>query len=154
MRKIRVIFVCTGNVCRSPMAEAVFAHLVDEADLGEHFEISSAGTDSWHAGERPHRGTQLVLKQHHIPLRPEKVARQIGLAEVRNYDYVVAMDQSHVEDLRGAGGNVRRLLEYCPNRSGLNVPDPYYSGGFEEVCELVTKGCKCLLETIRQKEGL
>jgi protein-tyrosine phosphatase len=154
MRRIRVLFVCTGNICRSPMAEAVFSHLVNQAGLTERFEISSGGTDSWHIGQRPHRGTQEILNKYQVSLRSDKVSHLVSPAEVPTYDYVLAMDQSHIEDLRGMRGNVHRLLEYSGNKSTLNVPDPYYEGNFQAVYDLVRMGCEGFLEAIRKKENL
>jgi len=156
-RPIRVLFVCAGNICRSPMAEAVFRHLVSEVGLADRFEIASVGTGSWHVGEKPHPGTQAILQRYGIHLY-DKRAAHLAVSDFDHYDYVVAMDGENMEDMRrlrpALSGNVRRLLEYAPHSTTLDVPDPYYNGGFEHVYTLVTAGCKGLLTTIRQREQL
>ena len=154
-KRIRVVFVCTGNICRSPMAEAVFAHLVDQADLSDHFDISSAGTHGWHVGERPHRGTQQVLRKHNIILERNKRANKYNLRDYDLYDYILAMDE---ENLRNMGPNegrrIKRLLEYSPPGTRLDVPDPYYENNFDEVFELVMEGSQGLLEYIKDHEDI
>ena len=157
-RRIHVLFVCSGNICRSPMAEAVFAHRVAQAGLTERFEIASAGTGDWHVGEPPHPGTRDALRRHAVPAISGKRAQRVSPVLLARADYVIAMDDSHVLDLReygrAADGNVSRLLDYAPGQPVRNVPDPYYSGRYEEVYHLVEAGARGLLEHIRQKEGL
>ena len=138
------------------MAEAVFQNLVDEAGLSELFVIDSAGTDSWHAGERAHRGTRRVLAQHGIAYR--------GRSRVVRHDefsddgmYVVAMDDGNMRDLQrrfGDAPNLYRLLDFAANSSVHNVPDPYYEGNFEYVYTLVEDGCRGLLKAIIEKEEI
>lgn len=155
---IRVLFVCLGNICRSPMAEAIFRKLVDDAGLSDQINAGSAGTGGWHAGERPHRGTLKVLQEHHIDIG-NKRAQQLTRSHLDEYDYIVAMDQENVNDIFAYfGKRVRRLLEFAPvgryDRNSLDVPDPYYQGNFGEVYELVTAGCQGLLDHIRKQEGV
>lgn len=151
---IRVMFVCTGNICRSPMAEAVFRQLVREEGLEEQFEVASSGTGAWHVGERPHRGTQAILKDRSVPLDPQKRAQQFSRQDFARYDYVIAMDDLNVADLAWHGKQLPRLLEFAPEGTPLDVPDPYYSGGFDYVYDLVTAGSRGLLKHIREKEGV
>lgn len=152
---IRVLFVCMGNICRSPMAEAVFRSLVKEAGLGHLFEIASVGTGSWHVGERPHPGTQAILQRNGISVG-DKRAQRLSRTDLDYYDYIIAMDQENIDDivqLHGtARGEIRRLLEFAPSGGPLDVPDPYYTGGFDLVYELVTAGCQGLLGYIRNRE--
>lgn len=152
-----VLFVCMGNICRSPMAEAVFRHLVQQAGLAERFEIASVGTGSWHVGERPHPGTQAVLQRNGIAVG-DKRAQRLSRDDLQQYDYIIAMDQENLEDINTlrmqARGEVRRLLEFAPTNTVLDVPDPYYTGGFDQVVDLVTAGCRGLLAYIRKREGL
>ena len=156
--KIRIVFVCSGNICRSPMAEAVFRQLVDEAGLADRFEISSAGIGDWHAGEPPHRGTREALRRHGIPLVDGKRAQIVTPAMLSGADYIIAMDQGHIHALRAYGdhldGKVSRLLEHDPDAALLDVPDPYYSGKYEEVYQLVWPGSQALLKHIREREGV
>lgn len=153
----RVLFVCMGNICRSPMAEAVFRHLVAEAGLSERFVIDSAGTGAWHAGEPPHRGTHAILAQHGVDVGPQR-ARQIAPDDLATFDYVLAMDEENLGDLRrmrrDPAARVSLLLDHAPALGVREVPDPYYSGGFEHVYRLVEAGCQGLLAEIRRSEGL
>ncbi len=165
---IRVLFVCLGNICRSPMAEAVFRQLVKEAGLSGQIDGESAGTSSEHNGSRPHHGTLEVLRRHNIDPNGKR-ARQISPSDLREFDYIVAMDAENVADLeffagwrrfgdRNAGamrnGRIPRLLEFAPESGTLDVPDPYYTGNFDQVYRLVLAGCRGLLAHIRQERGL
>jgi protein-tyrosine phosphatase len=156
-KPIRVMFVCAGNICRSPMAEAVFRHMVDESGLTDAFEIASSGTGSWHVGERPHPGTQAVLQRNRVPLN-DKRAQQLQRADLESYDYVVVADSENMNDIQhmpaAPAGTLHRLLEFAPASPTLDVPDPYYTGGFDRVYELVSAGCTGLLKHIREKENL
>ena len=152
---IHVIFVCLGNICRSPMAEAVFGRMVDEEGLSEQIEVDSAGTGSWHVGEMAHRGTRRVLQEHGIDYRGR--ARQVTKADVGDGTYVVAMDQSNIDELKRRFGQdlrVYRLLDFAQNNETRDVPDPYYSGNFEYVYRLVEDGSRGLLAMIREEEGI
>ncbi len=156
-RKIGVIFVCTGNICRSPMAEAIFRHLVQEAGLTERFRIDSAGTGGWHTGERPHRGTMAILERNGVAVGDQR-ARQLVSADLSSFDYVIAMDREHMADMaqlnREAGPHARLLLDYADKPPTREVPDPYYNGNFAQVYDLVLNGCRGLLAHIREREGL
>jgi protein-tyrosine phosphatase len=157
--RIRVLFVCTGNICRSPMAEAVFAHLVDQAGLADRFEIASAGTADWHAGESPHPGTLDVLRRHNIPAIVSKRAQTVDPGTLARTDYVIALDDGHLRDLRAdyrdeTDGKVSRLLDYALETGTREVPDPYYTGRYEEVYNLVAAGANGLLKHIREERGL
>jgi protein-tyrosine phosphatase len=153
---VRVLFVCLGNICRSPMAEAVFQNLVDEAGLSDIFEVDSAGTGSWHVGEKAHPGTRKVLSAHGISYagRARRVKQQDMIDPER---YVIAMDSSNLRDLQAAFGEyprLFRLLDFAEKVGKKDVPDPYYNGNFEEVYQLVVDGCRALLETIREQEQI
>jgi protein-tyrosine phosphatase len=152
--KIKVVFVCLGNICRSPMAEAVFRHLVNEAGLEERFEIESAGTGSWHIGERPHSGTRAILQESGVELSSAKRAQQIRENDLDRYDYVIAMDSENAAALERMGRKPDLLLEFSSSPAPKDVPDPYYTNRFQEVYDLVKDGARGLLTHIRREQGL
>jgi protein-tyrosine phosphatase len=150
--KINVLFVCMGNICRSPMAEAIFRDLVKKQSLSDRIEISSAGTGYWHVGERAHRGTREVLLRH--GLDPNGlIARQVTQADLDRANYIVVMDNENLAELRSFDvdrSKLSRLLDHADNLNAHDVPDPYYDGRFELVYELVRIGSEGLLKHIRQ----
>lgn len=149
--KVRVLFVCTGNICRSPMAEAVFRELLKKAGLDNKFDIKSAGTGRSHIGERPHRGTREVLLRHAIDVNG-LVAKQVTNADLAHFDYIIAMDNENLSDLRSfkvEASKLSRLMDYAQGLDARDVPDPYYDGRFELVYELVRIGTEGLLTQIR-----
>jgi protein-tyrosine phosphatase len=159
----RLLFICAGNICRSPMAEAVFRHLAAEAGLADHFEIDSAGTGGWHLGELPHPKTRAILEEQKISYDGQQ-ARQIQQDDIEHYDYLVVMDSENYQDVaalarqaEGAPGELVRLLDFADPQvtNGLSdVPDPYYVGGYDAVYTLVRSGCQGLLRHIQQAEDL
>jgi protein-tyrosine phosphatase len=152
---VKVVFVCLGNICRSPMAEAVFQKMVDEAGLSDKIAIDSAGTGSWHLGEKAHRGTRRVLAQHGIAYNGR--ARRVHSDDMTAETYVIAMDQNNLSDLQrnfGQHPRLYRLLDFASQNEVRDVPDPYYDDNFEFVYQLVNDGCTGLLATIREQEGL
>lgn len=153
---IRVVFVCLGNICRSPMAEAVFQHLVDAAGLTERFSVTSRGTGNWHVGEAAHPGTQRILDRHGIAYQGR--AQQLTAQDVSDpQTYVVVMDGDNEREVRRRFGDLprlHRLLAFARRAQVPDVPDPYYTGEFERVYGLVEDGCRGLLDAIREKEGV
>ena len=150
-----VLFVCLGNICRSPLAEGVFQHLVEEAGLSERFVIESAGTGAWHVGERPDARATMVANQHGVAL--ESRARQVTADDLHRFDFIIAMDRENRRNLeRMAAGTdseavIQLLREYDSDSDHDEVPDPYYGGtsGFEIVYEMVLRSCRELLRRIR-----
>jgi protein-tyrosine phosphatase len=159
---VSVLFICTGNICRSPMAEARMRRLLTDAGLHRHVTVDSAGTGPWHVGERPHRGTLAVLARHGDPA-DGMLARQVHSGDFERFDYLVVMDSSNERDVGrladryGVTGEIVRLLDFADPviADGLReVPDPYYSGGFDRVYELVDSGCQGLIAHLQMTHGL
>ena len=147
---IRVLFVCLGNICRSPMAEAVMRHLVQERGLSSEIKVDSAGTASYHIGEAPHKGTKAKLQQYNISTLG-MFARQLKVIDGEQFDYIVCMDSSNVENALSILGDeatskIIRFLDLTPHK--MDVPDPWYTNDFQETYELCVEGCESLLEHI------
>ena len=145
---VRVLFVCSGNICRSPTAEAVMSRLVEEAGLTDRIAVDSAGTGSWHVGEPP--DTRAVAAARARGFAVAGAARQVRPDDFDRFDLLVAVDDENLHRLRrvtppGAADRVRKLAEQ-------DVPDPYYGGpdGFERVLDLLEKDCRALLDELRQ----
>ena len=154
---IRVLFVCLGNICRSPMAEGVFQHMVNEAGLYEIIVIDSAGSGVYHEGEQAHRGTWRVLQEHGIDYRGR--ARTLTRNDFYNFDYILAMDADNLADIHSrqpgdSKAHIRLFLDYAPDQPEREVPDPYYNGRFQEVYDLVLAASKGLLAEIRKTHEL
>ena len=157
----RVLFVCLGNICRSPLAEGVFRHLVDDAGMSSKFEIDSAGTGSWHVGEPPDARAAMVAREHGVEL--DSRARQVSDQDLRDFDYVIAMDRENLRSLErmaattpDASAEIGLLRAYDPDPEGDEVPDPYYGGvsGFENVYDIVERSCEALLTKLRSRASL
>ncbi len=158
---VRVLFVCLGNICRSPMAEAVFRALVRDDGIEDRFDIDSAGTSDYHEGEPPDARAREVARRRGIRLTGR--SRPIRVEDVHRFDYVLVMDSENLRDVVRLAGSaevrakVRRLREFDPLANGdLDVPDPYYGGreGFERVQEMLERSCRGLLDHIRSDRGL
>lgn len=151
----RVLFVCTGNICRSPTAEGVFRKLVADAGLADRITADSAGTHAYHVGEPPDRRTQLAARSRGYDLSGLR-ARRVARDDFHRFDLVLAMDREHHEILAGivppgAGHKLRLMMEFARRSARDEVPDPYYGGpdGFELVLELLEDAAEGLLETLR-----
>jgi protein-tyrosine phosphatase len=154
----RILFVCMGNICRSPTAEGVMRRLVREAGREHEFEIDSAGTGSWHTGDSPDRRATAAAAARGITL--EGAARQVRPRDFEHFDLLLAMDRENLRELRtfspdgDVAGKARLLREFDPGSLGapdLDVPDPYYGGpdGFETVLDQVEAACRGLLDTLK-----
>jgi protein-tyrosine phosphatase len=159
--KLSVLFVCLGNICRSPLAEGVFHHLVQQAGIARHFHIDSAGTSGYHAGDPPDARTSSVARARGIELTSR--SRQLLQEDLQDFDYLIVMDEDNragVERLartRAPRAKVHLLREFDDEANGdLNVPDPYYGGprGFEDVHDMVERSCRVLLDHLRERHGI
>ncbi len=153
---MRILFVCMGNICRSPTAEGVMRRLLDEEGLADRVHVESAGTGGWHVGEPPDERATLAARRRGIALAG--AAQQVRPADFRSFDLLIAMDRENLRELLAiapdeeAAEKVRLLREFDPAASGdLDVPDPYYGGdrGFETVLDLVEAACRGLLDELR-----
>lgn len=158
---IRVLFVCLGNICRSPAAHAVFQAMVNMAGLGEKFQIDSAGILDYHQGELPDPRMQQTAKKRGYVL--DHRSRPIALADFSSYDVILAMDRDILrtlqELLESKANNRTPTAKIClftdflqNSHRGIDVPDPYWSGqeGFEHVMDLIEEGCEALFEALTQ----
>jgi len=143
----QVLFVCLGNICRSPTAEGVFRRMVEEAGLADRITIDSAGTGSWHIGEPADHRMQAAARQKGYELT--SLARQVTVEDFHRFDHVIAMDESNVRNLRAMcpPEHEHKIRLFRQGESDLNVPDPYLGGedGFLEVVEIVERSCRKLL---------
>ena len=147
---IKVLFVCLGNICRSPMAEYIFKDMVKQKGLEKEFYIDSAATSSEEIGNPVHYGTVEVLKKHDIPVVSHR-AKQITLHEIETYDFLICMDDQNVRNLKRIApntyhGKIHKLLSYTG--SDRNIADPWYSGDFETTFQDVWEGCLHLFQEV------
>ena len=156
---VNVLFVCMGNICRSPSAEGYFRHIVENAGLAEQIKTDSAGTHAYHIGSPPDTRAQASASKRGIDLSDLR-GRKVENKDFKNFDYVIAMDNSNHTDLQdvanGNPDNLYMFLKFAENFSEKEVPDPYYGGdqGFEHVFDLIEDASIGLLNDIREKHGL
>lgn len=155
----RVLFVCLGNICRSPAAHAVFEKLVSDRGLQEQIEVDSAGTMGYHEGDACDARMNSSLRKRGY--NPSHCARQVRSHDFHTFDYIMAMDKANLNDLRrmapdGALAKIELFLSGCKDARCNEVPDPYYGGesGFEDVVDLAEQGCAALLERIIEERKL
>ncbi len=155
---IRVLFVCMGNICRSPMAEAVFRHMVNAAGLTDKIHVDSAGTHAYHVGEQADPRTLEVLRKNNISYQGH--ARRLNPTDLETFDYILVMDAQNLSDAQriiGHNPKMRLFLSYA-NAQGITheriVDDPYYNGDFDATYALITQGAQALLAHIRQAHQL
>lgn len=157
---MNVLFVCLGNICRSPLAEGIFREKVKAAGLGDRIRIDSAGTGNWHIGEPPDERAQVCARGRGLDIGALR-ARQFESADFDRFDRILAMDSKNLVDIlhraRGEGdkARVRLMLDYAGGPAGKDVPDPYFGGaeGFDHVFELLSHACDALLAEIRHQVG-
>ncbi len=152
--QLNVLFVCMGNICRSPTAEGVFRQLLDDAGLAHVVGVDSAGTHAYHLGESPdHRACETAAR-HGVNLKPLR-ARRVSAEDFVQFDYVLAMDEDNYQALRelcpsGHESKLQLFMDFAPASGMREVPDPYYGGprGFERVFELIEAAAQGLLVEI------
>lgn len=148
----KILFVCLGNICRSPMAQIIFENLVKENGLENEFEINSAGTEGYNEaiGAGIHYGTKDVLKRNKISFK-EHYSRKMRPNDYKYYDYIIAMDSENIKDIKSLVGEdydnkIKRLLDFTQNPR--NIKDPWYTGNFDETYNDILEGCNALLKEI------
>jgi protein-tyrosine phosphatase len=156
-KKVNIVFVCMGNICRSPTAEAVFRHYVEQEGLAEQIHIDSAGTHDYHIGEAPDARTQRAAKQRGYDMSKLR-GRQVETADFKRFDYVLAMDEANLAILehlrpRDAESHLGLFLQYAERHNEREVPDPYFGGadGFERVLDMVEDAAVGLLRHVREE---
>ncbi len=160
MKKIRVLFCCLGNICRSPTAHGIFEHFVEQHDLTAQIEIDSAGTGDWHIGKAPDPRSAAAALARGYALDHLR-ARQVAPADFDRFDYVLAMDRQNLADLEAMrpvsfAGELDLFLRYDPEAELEEVPDPYYGGeqGFQHVLDLIERASAGLLNHLVERHQL
>ncbi|MEZ5333626.1 MAG: low molecular weight protein-tyrosine-phosphatase, partial [Thermoanaerobaculia bacterium] len=153
----RVLFVCLGNICRSPTAEGVLRGLIERRGLGSEVEVDSAGTGAWHVGQRADPRMRRAAAARGYDL--SSLARQVRAEDFERFDLVIAMDRDNLADLEALNGGPRASLRlfssFLPAGSPPDVPDPYYGGaeGFDRVLDLVEEGSPAILDSLVGEPG-
>lgn len=151
---IKIVFVCLGNICRSPMAESIFTHLVNERNLSRYFTIDSAATSNWETGNPIYPGTIKVLKKHNILIK-ETYSRQLNNTDLSAH-YIITMDQNNytnvIKFVRDETIEVNKLLYYL--NSDNDIADPWYTQDFDTTYAEIYAGCTALLEYLIKKNEL
>ncbi len=152
---VRVLFVCLGNICRSPLAQGVFENVLRREGLEGEVEVDSAGTGSWHVGEPPDERALSAASCRGVDISSQR-ARRITPEDCPNFDYILTMDEENyhtVAALCRGSAVVRPFLDFATNSSEREVPDPYYGGpeGFDHVLDLVEEASEGLLKDIRER---
>lgn len=160
MDKIKILFVCMGNICRSPSAEGVFRHKVSEAGLSDRIHIDSAGTHAYHIGNPPDPRSQQAALKRNFDLSAQR-ARKVKVNDFAEFDYVIAMDISNEEDLQaicpeGLEDKIYLFLKFARNTDKKEVPDPYYGGinGFEIVLDLIEDAADGLIAHLQEHHAI
>ncbi|MBI1194285.1 MAG: low molecular weight phosphotyrosine protein phosphatase [Gammaproteobacteria bacterium] len=152
--KTRVLFVCMGNICRSPTAQGMFSHLLEKRGLIDLCDVDSAGTISYHAGSPPDRRAQAAARGRGIDLSGQR-ARQVMPVDFESFDFILAMDEDNLADLLSRAptdyrDNISLIMQHAGWEGGREVPDPYYGGasGFEQVLDLLEAACNGFIDNV------
>ncbi|MEM8893752.1 MAG: low molecular weight protein-tyrosine-phosphatase [Bacteroidota bacterium] len=158
MTQIQVLFVCLGNICRSPLAEAVFQHKVSQSGLNKKIMVDSCGTGAYHIGEDPDPRSEDVARAHGVPINHK--ARQLNKADIQTFHYILGMDDQNIRNIRRlvseSSDHIYKMRDFDDQGRGGDVPDPYYGGaeGFELVYQMLDRSCDRLLKKIILDNGL
>ncbi len=154
---ISILFVCMGNICRSPMAEGIFLSILKKEGLTSKFSIDSAGTLGYHQGELPDSRMRFHAEKRGYKLT--HISRKFTRMDFENFDWIIAMDDSNFEDINDLVVNnedkskIHRMVDFCKELEATHIPDPYYGGdkGFDNVIDLLEDACQGLFEKIYKK---
>ena len=156
----RVMFVCMGNICRSPLAEGVFRHVAQEMNVFDHYEVASSGTGAWHVGQKPDRRMRETAMRHGVSLEEQR-AQQFEFGDLSYYDVILTMDSDNLSNIKHLdrhgkyADKIKLFRSYDPEPGDLQVPDPYYGGeqGFEHVYQIVDRTVRKLLQDLESRTG-
>ncbi|MDR1688030.1 MAG: low molecular weight phosphotyrosine protein phosphatase [Clostridiales bacterium] len=153
MKNTKILFVCLGNICRSPMAEAILRNKAEEAGMASCITADSAGCESYNVGNIPHRGTRKVLDNLGISYEGI-IARKIKASDMDDFDLIIAMDEENMRDINriSMGQNMKKVClfsKFLKNGKPKNIPDPWYSNNFDETYALINEGCANILEYLK-----
>ncbi|MEC7596176.1 MAG: low molecular weight protein-tyrosine-phosphatase [Pseudomonadota bacterium] len=156
--KNRILFVCMGNICRSPTAEGAFRSIVEENNKSQNFEVDSAGTHAYHIGRAPDKRAQKAAINNGVDLSSQR-ARQVHESDFYYYDFIIAMDEDNLNILQsicpnGSHSKIKLMLDYSSESPGASVPDPYYEGKFNEVFKMVHSACVSLFKSFEKKTDI
>ncbi|OOS02042.1 protein-tyrosine-phosphatase [Canicola haemoglobinophilus] len=155
--QINILFVCLGNICRSPMAEYIMREKIRLAHLDNQIFTDSAGTSGWHDGEDMHQGTAKMLRKYNID-NTGFISRKIHKNDWQQFDYLIAMDNNNLHDLEKfftkAPHKLFQITTLCDDLDYDHIPDPWYTGDFQQTYQLLDKCCDALLKRIRQEHHI
>ena len=156
--KNKILFVCMGNICRSPTAEGAFRSIVDNKNLSQNFDIDSAGTHAYHIGNSPDQRALQAAIDNGVDLSKQR-ARQVHESDIYYYDYIIAMDSDNLEILKSmcpkeSNSKIELMLDYSVEYPGGSVPDPYYEGNFDQVFKMVYSACLAFFKSIEKKTNI
>ena len=156
--KNKILFVCMGNICRSPTAEGAFRSIVDNKNLSQNFDIDSAGTHAYHIGNSPDKRALQAAIDNGVDLSKQR-ARQVHESDFYYYDYIIAMDSDNLEILKSmcpkeSNSKIELMLDYSVEYPGGSVPDPYYEGNFDQVFKMVYSACLAFFKSIEKKTNI
>ncbi|MDH4262780.1 MAG: low molecular weight phosphotyrosine protein phosphatase [Spirochaetia bacterium] len=155
---IKVLFVCLGNICRSPLAQGIFENKIEIAGLSEHYYADSAGTSAWHRGEKPDKGSIHIARVNHINIENQR-SRPVVAADQNEFDYFIAMDDQNARSLINEFGvpkeKIFKLRNFDPEPENGNVPDPYGGGsdGFARVFQIIDRSMLPFIEYLKNQNG-